>query len=71
MSAHILSIFTDGMRISESKQSSLSDDAEQLNASGYISKAIALVDYQPSPYDNDALKFKVNISENNTKRTMY
>ena len=35
------------------------DSVSDQFGNNYIGRARALVDYQPSPYDTDALKFKV------------
>lgn len=44
---------------SGSNRSSLSGEDAEPYTGPFIGRARALVDYQPSPYDRDALKFKV------------
>ena len=48
---------------SGSNRSSLSGEDAEPYTGPFIGRARALVDCQPSPYDRDALKFKVSSSE--------
>lgn len=47
---------------SGSNRSSLSGEDAEPYTGPFIGRARALVDYQPSPYDRDALKFKVRLN---------
>ena len=45
-----------------SRSRNTSTDTEPLYKGPFLGRARAVVDYTPSPYDRDALRFKVNMA---------